>query len=155
MKPLTLILSKVPKWAWVVLIIILLALILRGPIKRGWAGITNVVRRDAGDYSDRFTDGQGQPVTGELAQQRLKELKDMAAEAYAQLNAAIINPAEREKAISDIADTTNDFELRQVAKEYKVLDRNKSLYQAVDDAWMPFTSVDERLLGRLSKINMR
>lgn len=155
MKPATAIVKAVPKWVWAIVIIALLLIILRGPIRRGWASITNVLRRDAGDYSAGLTDGAGNPVQGALADARLKELKDMAAEAYAQLNAAIVSPAEREKAVSDIADTTNDFELRQVAKEYKVLSRDKSLYQAVDDAWMPFSSVDERLLGRLSKINLR
>lgn len=147
------ILSKVPKWVWVVLGIILILLILRGPMKRTWAMVKRALMKDGGDYSQGFTDGAGGTVTGAQADARKREVEALAQDAYNQLTAGIINPNARERALQALVDL-NDTELRFAAQHYKMLRRDKTLYQDVDNAWMPMSSVDEALMGRLANIAM-
>ena len=134
------IIKKVPAWVWVLLAVVLAFLILRGPLTRAWAAIKRAGMRDGGDYS--------QGATMEEA-----AIKARAQEAYNQLTAGVINPNARERALQALVDL-NDTELRIAAKHYKFLSRDKSLYQAVDSAWMPLSSVDETLMGRLANIAM-
>jgi hypothetical protein len=135
------IIKKVPTWVWVLLALLLAFLLLRGPLTRAWAQLKQLAMRDGGDYSQ----GATRPD---------EELDAMAQEAYAQLTAGVVNPTARERALAAILEGTNDTELRVVAKSYKLLSRDKTLYQAVDSAWMPLSDVDERLMSRLANIAM-
>lgn len=141
MNPVLLILQRVPVWVWIVLALALVALILRGPITRAMAAIKQLAMRDGGDYSG----GVEMPA---------EQVTALAQEAYTQLTAGVVSPTARETALLAILDGTNDSELRAVAKRYKLLSRDRTLYQAIDSAWMPFSDVDERLMSRLANIAM-
>jgi hypothetical protein len=143
------IIKKVPTWVWVLLALLLAFLLLRGPLTRAWAQLKQVAMRDGGDYSQGV-----QGTTPEERDARNQELDAMAQEAYAQLTAGVVNPTARERALAAILEGTNDTELRVVAKSYKLLSRDKTLYQAVDSAWMSLSDVDERLMSRLANIAM-
>lgn len=137
--------KKVPAWVWVLLALVVAFLLLRGPLSRTWAAIKRAAMKDGGDYSQGFI--------GDDVEARKKELEAMAQEAYNQLTAGVVNPSGRERALQALADL-NDTELRHAAKHYKLLSRDKTLYQAVDAAWMPLSEVDETLMGRLANIAM-
>jgi hypothetical protein len=141
------------KWFWIVLGVVVLFLLVRGPLKRTLAGLTNLLQKDGGDYSTGLTDGAGSEVSGAAADARKKEIEAMTQEVYNQLTAGVPSPTAREASLVELS-KLNDSELRIAAKHYKLLSRDKSLFQAVDDAWMPFSDVDEELMGRLSNIAM-
>jgi hypothetical protein len=141
------------KWFWIAVAIVVLFFLLRGPAARGWAALLRLSMKDGGDYAKGFTDGAGNEVTGAAADQRKSQIEGFAQEAFNQLNAAIVSPTGRERALEALV-ALNDTELRHAAKHYKLLSRDKTLHQAVDSAWMPLSSVDETLLGRLSNIAM-
>lgn len=132
------------RWFWVIIGLVVLFFIVRGPISRAWAALKRATMRDGGDYSQGFTGD---------ADVRRREVEALAQEAYNQLTAGIINPAKRESALQELLEL-NDTELRHAAKHYKLLSRDQSLYKAVDTAWMPLSDVDEALMGRLSNIAM-
>lgn len=138
-------LKKVPTWVWVLVALLIAFLLLRGPITRTWAALKRAAMRDGGDYSQGFA-GQDEDA-------RKKEVEALAQEAYAQLTAGVVNPYARERALQALVDL-NDTELRHAAKHYRLLSRDKTLYETVDAAWMPLSEVDEALMGRLANIAM-
>lgn len=133
------------RWFWYAVIAVVLFLLLRGPVVRGWAALKRAAMKDGGNYSEGFT--------GESVDVRKAEIEALAQEAYNQLTAGIPSPWARERALHALADL-NDTELRHAAKHYKNLRRDRTLYQDVDAASMPFSNVDETLMGRLANIAM-
>ncbi|WKZ67166.1 MAG: hypothetical protein QY325_04370 [Flavobacteriales bacterium] len=142
-------------WFWVAVAVIILLLLARKHAARWSAALKRAFARDAGDYSVGLTDGAGRPVQpmSAEAQARQQEIKDMAQEAYAQMNAGITDPGARQAALEQLL-SLNDTELRLAAREYNALSRNESLYAAIANEWMPFTEVDEQLMARLARIAM-
>ena len=134
-------------WFWAAVILLIVVLFIRANADRWSAAIKRVFAKDNGDYTE------GYALAGGTEDQRKATLKALAQEAYAQLSAGVVNPMAREAAIAALF-PLNDTELRFVATEYKYQSRDKSLFTAVDDAWMPFSDVDERLMARLANIAM-
>lgn len=142
-------------WFWVALAVLALLLLARKHAARWSAALKRAFARDAGDYSIGLTDGAGQavqPFSAE-AEQRISEIKAMAQEAYAQMNAGFTSPIARQSALEALL-ALNDTELRMAAREYNAISRNESMYSAIANEWMPFTEVDEQLMARLARIAM-
>lgn len=133
------------RWFWIGVGLVVLFFVLRGPLTRAWASLKRATMRDGGDYTQGF---QGNDTAA-----RKRELEALAQDAYNQLTAGIISPSGREAALQALVNL-NDTELRHAAKHFSLLSRDRSLYQAVDAAWMPLSDVDEALMGRLANIAM-
>lgn len=126
------------RWFWIAVAIIVAYFIFRNPIRRAWQRLTAV---DRGDYT-----GAG-AVLSDADKQRLRQLA-------MDLHSAIEGSGflSRERVMSQ-ALALSDTMLRFLAQEYAANGAN-SLYQDIDDEWMPGTDVDERLMQRLRAISM-
>jgi len=153
MNALTTIIRKLPAWVWVLLAFALLVLLFRGPLKRTFVSVGRFFRRDGGDYSQGFTDGLGQEVSGDDKEARKKEIEALVQEVHTRLHQMPTNPVAREAALEALL-ALNDTELRYAAQRYDLVSRDETLYAAVHAEWMPFSTVDERLLARLANLGM-
>ncbi len=125
------------KWFWIILVIIIILLVFR----RHWNWLKAKLGRSYGDFT-----GQAIP------EEKKGDLKSLSENIYEEIYATFGNPT---KFIKE-ANKLNDDELLYLARYYKsALTRKTSLYTDVDDEYLPFTSEDEALMLRLSKLGLR
>jgi hypothetical protein len=128
------------KWTWIVLVLILIILFSRGPIKRL---IAKLQRIDRGNYDTRLNDNN--PRTAEL--QKLTE------DLYAAIDGAPgWNDTRPELFRQALA--INDTELRYVANYYKQISGGESLRDAVNGEWSVLGDSRQRLVAALLKLNL-
>jgi len=129
------------KYFWYVVI----ALFLIWLINRYWDKIRTLFQPADIDLEE------GESKT--ISKSRKAELKDFASELYQAIYATQnVGVDYREDKFIEATDLS-DNELRFVSKHYrKSLTKGNWLYTDVDDETMPFSSVDEELMSRLSKV---
>lgn len=127
---------------WVVVALLIIVFVFWRNGRRWWANLT---RQDRGNYA-----GQNRVQSNPA---REAELQAMAREAYRVMHILIVTGDQRERALADLL-ALNDTELRYVAVFYKnsVNPEGVSMRQDIDDEWMPFTDVDEKLIARLTQM---
>ena len=130
----------------VVALLVLIAIYLVNKHGRRWWA--NITRRDLGNYA-----GQ-EPVRDNTARQA--ELQQMAHDALAAMHTVILvggaTYTGREAMLERLLQL-NDTELRYVATFYASINEDgTSLKQDVDDEYMPFSSIDEELVGKLNQL---
>ncbi len=88
-----------------------------------------------------------------ISSDRKVELKAFAGELYQAIYATQnVGVSYREDKFAEAVDLS-DNELRYVSKYYrKSLTKDNWLYDDIDDETMPFTSIDEELMARLTKV---
>lgn len=133
------------RWeTWTVLILALVAWVIYRNGRRWWQQLT---RRDEGNY-------QGQaPVASNPV--REAELTKIAQDTYTALNSVLmiggVTATGREWQLTQVL-TLNDTELRWVAKRYEQLANGSTLRRDLENEWMPFSDVDDRLIARLNQL---
>ncbi|MBN4061665.1 hypothetical protein JYU20_00525 [Bacteroidales bacterium AH-315-I05] len=142
------------RWFWIA-VVILIALILLNKYGRLIKVWLSPIR---GDF---------QP--GGITDKRKQELEDLASVAHSAIYSSTGNisipipiPAfgyisggetDVEEVLNKI-NTLNDNELYYVANYYKKsLTKGNSLYKDIDDEWMPFVNIDEKLMARLTELS--
>lgn len=138
-------LGIVGKWqTWVILAAIVCAWLVYRNGRRWWAQLTN---RDRGNYA-----GQSQ-VSANPA--REAELEQMAQDVFVALNSTLmlggVTATGREWTLERLL-ALNDTEIRWVAKRYAALAQGRSLRGDLENEWMPFSDVDERLIAKLQQL---
>jgi hypothetical protein len=128
------------KWTWIILVLILIILFARGPIKRL---IAKLQRTDRGNYDTRLN----------TENPRTAELEQLGEDLFAAIDGAPgwsdTRPELFEKALA-----INDTELRYVANYYKQISGGESLREAVDGEWTVLGDSRQRLVAALLKLNL-
>jgi len=132
------------KWFWIIVGSLIAFLIIR----RYWQKISSRVESRLGP---QYGDWQ----EGTITSGRKKELEKYAQDVYDVLACWYCVVGGQEQ-ISKIA-YLNDNELEYTARYYEqfVSDKGQSLYDDVDEEWLPDTDVDDHLLTRLSKLGLK
>lgn len=144
MKDIPKILTNPRTWIGLAILMVAIAIYRNGP--RWWQQLK---RRDLGNYT-----GQ-EPVKDNPA--REAELQQMAADTYTALHSVLmlsgVTATGREFQL-ELLLGLNDTELRYVARYYEntANPEGVSLKQDVNDEWMPFSDVKQRLVSRLNKL---
>lgn len=121
------------KWTWIGLGTVAAVVV----VHKNWNRITGWFKRDRGDYSN--------PKPSEA---RIAELKAMAQDAYAKMDATI--PTEVTDAL-ELIYALNDGELRVVAEHFQHI-ADGSLKDWIDDTPLPWTDIDSKLIARLNNM---
>jgi hypothetical protein len=128
------------KWTWIILILILIILFSRGPIKRL---IAKLQRTDRGNY-DTWLNTEN-PRTAELEQ--------LGEDLYAAIDGAP-GWSDTRPELFNKALAINDTELRYVANYYQQISGGESLRDAVDGEWSVLGDSRQRLVAALLKLNL-
>lgn len=130
------------KWFWIILAIIIILVVLN----RNW----NIIKDKLFDKRNpSYTvDEEGNKIqVTELDKIRLDKL---VVATNVAVNSALGMDYSHFEPLLDLTDQ----ELEYVAKSYKS-SYNVSLYQDIDDEWLPFTQGDEKLQARLDKLGYK
>jgi len=120
---------------------ILIALLLA---KKYWNKLAGSFQADYGDYDD-----------GALQEARKNELEGLANELYTAMHDISFGSALDDDHLLQL-DQLTDRELKYVARFYKrAITRGVSLYQDINNEWMPFTDLDEMIMARLAQIGQK
>lgn len=134
------------KWFWIIVGSIVAFIIIRRYWQKWSTKVESRLGPQYGDWQE-----------GTITAGRKKELEGYAADVYEALACFWCNHATvAEPALSEVA-YLNDNELEYVARYYEeyISDNNQSLYDDVDEEWLPATSVDADLMHRLSKLGLK
>ena len=134
------------KWFWIILGSIVAFIIIRRYWKKMQSKVESRLGPQYGDWQE-----------GTLTSGRKAVLEGYAGEVYEALACVWCDHLDvAEEPLSKIA-YLNDNELEYVARYYEeyVSDNKESLYEDVDEEWLPGTSTDEDLLHRLSKLGLK
>lgn len=132
------------KWFWIILGSIV-ALIL---IRRYWGKISSKV-------GSRLGPQYGDWQEGTITDGRKKELEKFAQNIYDVLACGYCMVGAEDDLLKAAA--LNDNELEYLARFYEqyVSDNGETLYEDVDDEWLPATDADEDLLTKLDRLGLK
>lgn len=135
----------------------LIAVIVIFLIWKYQARIRQFFSKDNGDYTLGIGDTETTQATQEEKEQRKQFLRQLAEATYAAIHGIPVNYygielTDRVSLFKQML-ALNDSELKFLANYYSVISKDETLYEAIDDEFMPFNNEDDKLLARLSKLN--
>lgn len=131
------------KWFWIILAAVVIFIILRRKSDKIITKVDSRLGAQSGDWQE-----------GTITEGRKRELEQYAQDVYDIL--ACWYCMEGGEAELSKLQYLNDNELEYAARYYEdFVNDDETLYEDVDDEWLPATDIDDKLLTRLSKLGLK
>ena len=140
------------RWFWIAIIAILLFFVIR----KNWGVIKRFFQQSDVDKSEgednTIPDDIGSKPPGYQYSSK-QEIKSLAQDIYTGIYATATEGSGFIISKLEEANKLTNNELKYLSEHYrKFVTKDTWLYSDIDDEWMPFTTIDETMMARLTKV---